>query len=100
MIILGPGLGDMPYAYSTTVNDTPATVASKNKTKHLTILYNTFIFLQVFNEINCRKIGRRDFNVFERMLTWGHNWYFISVFVGTFAAQILMCEWGALATIT
>jgi len=35
------------------------------------------VFLQLFNMINCRKIGRRDFNVFESFF---HNWYFIGLF--------------------
>ena len=35
------------------------------------------MFLQLFNMINCRKIGRRDFNVFESFF---HNWYFIGLF--------------------
>jgi len=57
------------------------------------------VFLQIFNEINCRKVGtwsgpgqgyRRDFNVFESILT--HNFYFNIVVIGTFAGQILMCE--------
>lgn len=60
------------------------------KRKHLTYIFNTFVFLQIFNEINCRKVGKRDFNVFEKILT--HNWYFNIVVIGTFAAQILMCE--------
>lgn len=47
------------------------------------------MLLQLFNEINCRKVGRRDFNVFEAFL---HNAYFLLVVSGTFAAQILMCE--------
>lgn len=51
-----------------------------------TYLYHTFVFLQIFNEINCRKIGRRDFNVFENLF---HNWYFLFVVVGTFSTQIL-----------
>lgn len=56
---------------------------------HLTYIFNTFVFLQLFNFINCRKIGPRDFNVFEAPL---HNMYFLVVFAGTAAAQVLMCE--------
>lgn len=59
------------------------------KRKHLTYIFNTFVFLQLFNFINCRKIGPRDFNVFEAPL---HNTYFLVVFAGTAAAQVLMCE--------
>jgi len=87
VIVAGPSLWGLEYAYSTSVNDSPATEASKNKIKHLTMLYNTFIFLQVFNEINCRKIGRRDFNVFENI---HGNLYFLAVVAGTFAAQFII----------
>lgn len=44
---------------------------------HLTYIFNIFVFLQLFNMINCRKIGKRDFNVFESMF---HNWYFLFFF--------------------
>lgn len=91
MIILPPAFGYFEYGYSTSVLDScnpdAKVCASKSKTKHLTILYNTFIFLQVFNEINCRKIGRRDFNVFEGI---HRNLYFIAVVGGTFAGQFVV----------
>jgi Ca2+ transporting ATPase len=32
---------------------------------HYTIFFHTFVFLQVFNEINCRKLKRTEINVFE-----------------------------------
>jgi magnesium-transporting ATPase (P-type) len=51
---------------------------SQDKLHHFTYIYNTFVFLQLFNLINCRKIGRRDFNVFESFF---HNLYFIGIFV-------------------
>jgi len=87
MILVGPAIGGLSYEYSTSVLDTPETEASKAKTKHLTMLYNTFVFLQVFNEINCRKTGRRDFNVFERI---HGNLYFLAVVGGTLGAQFVM----------
>ena len=86
MIIFGPSVAGFEYGYSTSVNDTPPTDESRAKTKHLTALYNTFVFLQVFNEINCRKIGRRDFNVFEKI---HGNLYFLAVVAGTFALQFV-----------
>jgi magnesium-transporting ATPase (P-type) len=61
----------------------------ESKRRHLTYIFNTFVFLQLFNFINCRKVGPRDFNVFEAPL---HNAWFLVVFAGTAAAQVLMCE--------
>jgi len=43
--------------------------------------------LQLFNEVNCRKVGREDFNVFESIT---HNIYFILVVAGTFAIQVVL----------
>jgi hypothetical protein len=51
------------------------------KKSSVTSIYNTFIFLQIFNFINCRKVGSKDFNVFENFF---HNVYFILVFFGAF----------------
>lgn len=61
----------------------------ESKRRHLTYIFNTFVFLQIFNFINCRKVGPRDFNVFEAPL---HNMYFLVVVAGTAATQVLMCE--------
>jgi len=50
---------------------------SESKQHHLTYVFEIFVFLQLFNMINCRKIGKKDFNVFESFF---HNWYFIFFF--------------------
>lgn len=60
-----------------------------SKRRHLTYIFNTFVFLQIFNFVNCRKVGPRDFNVFEAPF---HNMYFLAVVVGTATTQVLMCE--------
>lgn len=52
-------------------------IQSQSKARHFTYIFNIFVFLQLFNMINCRKIGKRDFNVFESMF---HNWYFLFLF--------------------
>lgn len=59
---------------------------SANKLKHCTYLYHIFVFLQLFNLINCRKDGATDYNVFGRFF---HNWYFLAVLCGEFAFQFL-----------
>lgn len=45
-----------------------------------------FFFLQLFNEINCRKVGNRDFDVFESFF---HNFWYTLVLFGTGLAHIL-----------
>lgn len=53
----------------------------------MTKIFNTFVFLQLFNQINCRKVGRQDFNVFEEFF---HNKYFIGVLFGTAGLQVIL----------
>ncbi|TNN88170.1 Plasma membrane calcium-transporting ATPase 3 [Liparis tanakae] len=51
--------------------------------EHYTIIFNTFVLMQLFNEINARKIhGER--NVFQGVFS---NPIFCSIVVGTFAVQ-------------
>ncbi|XP_077785091.1 plasma membrane calcium-transporting ATPase 4 isoform X2 [Podarcis muralis] len=59
-------------------------------TEHYTIVFNTFVMMQLFNEINARKIhGER--NVFEAIF---RNPIFCAVVLGTFIAQIIIVEFG------
>jgi len=37
----------------------------EKKGVHLTMFFNIFVFLQVFNEINARKLKSSEFNVFK-----------------------------------
>jgi magnesium-transporting ATPase (P-type) len=62
---------------------------SLDKRKLFTYIFNTFVFLQLFNEINCRKVGARDFNVFTAPF---HNAYFLIVLGGTAAAQVCLVQ--------
>ena len=51
-----------------------------NKLTVYTMAFNTFIFMHIFNEINCRKVGPAQFNVFQSIFK---NWIFIGIVVGT-----------------
>jgi len=65
-------------------------------TQHFTIIFNTFVMMQIFNEINARKIhGERD--VFGGIWT---NPVFCSILVGTFVAQIVIVQFGGVAFTT
>uniref|UniRef100_A0A3Q3WJJ3 Calcium-transporting ATPase n=1 Tax=Mola mola TaxID=94237 RepID=A0A3Q3WJJ3_MOLML len=58
--------------------------------EHYTIVFNVFVMMQLFNEINARKIhGER--NVFEGVY---RNPIFCSVVLGTFALQIIIVQFG------
>lgn len=60
---------------------------SRDKLKHFTLIFNLLVFLQFFNMINCRKVGRRDFNVFEKFF---HNFYFLGIFFGEILVQVCL----------
>uniref|UniRef100_A0AAQ4R293 Calcium-transporting ATPase n=1 Tax=Gasterosteus aculeatus aculeatus TaxID=481459 RepID=A0AAQ4R293_GASAC len=58
--------------------------------EHYTIVFNVFVMMQLFNEINARKIhGER--NVFEGIY---RNPIFCTVVLGTFALQIVIVQFG------
>ncbi|KAF7693327.1 plasma membrane calcium-transporting ATPase 4 isoform X1 [Silurus meridionalis] len=58
--------------------------------EHYTIIFNVFVMMQLFNEINARKIhGER--NVFEGI---HRNPIFCSVVLGTFILQIIIVQLG------
>jgi len=60
----------------------------KHPTQHYTIIFNVFVLLQVFNEVNCRKI-HGELNVFKGMLQ--HSLFLIIV-IGTLIVQVLLIE--------
>ena len=61
--------------------------------QHFTIIFNTFVMMTLFNEINARKIhGQR--NVFEGIFT---NPIFYSIWIFTCIAQILIIQYGKMA---
>ena len=55
--------------------------SAENDKVVITLVFNTFVFAQVFNSINCRRLDNR-LNIFEGVL---NNWYFIIItFIGVF----------------
>uniref|UniRef100_A0A673XS21 Calcium-transporting ATPase n=1 Tax=Salmo trutta TaxID=8032 RepID=A0A673XS21_SALTR len=58
--------------------------------EHYTIIFNTFVLMQLFNEINARKIhGER--NVFDGIFA---NPIFCSIVFGTLVIQVVIVQWG------
>ncbi|XP_005162135.1 plasma membrane calcium-transporting ATPase 3b isoform X6 [Danio rerio] len=58
--------------------------------EHYTIIFNTFVLMQLFNEINARKIhGER--NVFDGIFA---NPIFCSIVLGTFGVQVVIVQFG------
>jgi len=58
--------------------------------EHFTVVFNTFVFCQIFNEFNARSIGD-DFNVFKGLQK---NPLFVGIAVFTVVAQFFLVEFG------
>eukprot|EP01087_Luapelamoeba_hula_P023943 TRINITY_DN893_c0_g2_i2.p1 TRINITY_DN893_c0_g2~~TRINITY_DN893_c0_g2_i2.p1 ORF type:complete len:231 (-),score=48.27 TRINITY_DN893_c0_g2_i2:115-807(-) len=57
---------------------------------HYTMVFNTFVWMQIFNEFNARKVNG-EWNVFHNIHT---NWMFGAVMVITVVCQVLLIEFG------
>ncbi|KAJ6229477.1 calcium-transporting atpase [Anaeramoeba flamelloides] len=54
------------------------------------IVFNTFVLMQVFNEINCRKINDEP-NIFKGIF---NNWIFCGFWIGIILIQVIVVEFG------
>mmetsp|Transcript_18590 Transcript_18590/g.33537 ORF Transcript_18590/g.33537 Transcript_18590/m.33537 type:complete len:437 (+) Transcript_18590:2-1312(+) len=57
---------------------------------HYTLIFNSFVWMQLFNEINCRNL-KGEFNVFKGML---NNPIFCGILLGTSVLQVLIVQFG------
>ncbi|KAH9167792.1 hypothetical protein EDB89DRAFT_1890307 [Lactarius sanguifluus] len=58
-----------------------------------TLVFNMFVFAEIFNSVNCRRLDKK-LNVFEGM--W-RNWYFMAITTIEIALQVLVCSFGGSA---
>lgn len=58
------------------------------------MFFNIFVYMQVFNEINARKLKKEEKNVFSGFF---NNPLFLCVIVFTIGVQILLTTYGGLA---
>jgi P-type Ca2+ transporter type 2B len=79
-----------PQSVSLGVSKDPCKDHSKSPTVHYTIVFNVFVLMQLFNEINSRRINN-EANVFEHILA---SPYFVIVVGVTMGLQILLVEFG------
>ena len=63
-------------------------VGQEGSISHYTVVFNLFVFMQVFNEFNARKVNE-EFNVFHNIHT---NYIFLGVIIVTVFVQILVVE--------
>lgn len=62
----------------------------KENSEHFTFIFNTFVWMQLFNEINSRSL-EGDFNVFKGIFS---NALFCSILVITACLQVVMVQYG------
>ncbi|KAJ1650286.1 plasma membrane calcium [Dispira simplex] len=58
-----------------------------------TLVFNTFVFLQIFNEVNARELSNK-MNVFHRITK---NNFFMGIFVLIVVLQVIIVEFGGVA---
>jgi Ca2+ transporting ATPase len=81
---LGPEILGIPSSIG--VNDW-----NEETGKHYSIFFNVFVLLQIFNEINARKLKHSEANVFENFL---NNPLFLVILVSTIVIQLTMVKYG------
>ena len=80
--------GDKFLNVESGITDSPS--LSGEPTEHFTIIFNVFVMMTLFNEINARKIhGER--NIFKGLLT---NPVFYGIMIFCAIAQVLIIEFG------
>merc|ERR1712224_869168 len=68
----------------------------KGSVEHLTLLFNSFVMCQLFNEVNCRRIAPGEFNILDKFFS---NSMFIGIMGITIVMQFLFVEYlGAFAS--
>jgi Ca2+ transporting ATPase len=77
---------DSDSFYVTTGN---TIVINMDKSTHYTLVFHTFVFMQVFNEINSRKLAPMEFNVFRGFF---NNLLFLGIILGTIIVQCILVE--------
>ncbi|KAI7870722.1 hypothetical protein BDF14DRAFT_1720248 [Spinellus fusiger] len=58
-----------------------------------TFVFTTFVFCQIFNQINCRRIDSK-WNVFHNI---HHNPFFLLIFIVSVGGQVVIVQWGGAA---
>jgi len=89
LICFGKYMWDFNFSKNDYFYD-PDTGVATDKCKMYTILFETFVFLQIFNEFNCRCIQPKKLNVFSGIFS---NWLFIIVIALTSGLTIFFVDY-------
>jgi len=90
MVIMfaGKSIFDLVYFSATQTIDKDDFGLGKNKMIHFTLIWNTFIFMQIFNLINCRDVSSSGKNGFSGL---HRNFLTIMIILMIIAIQFLSC---------
>lgn len=72
-------------------NDDDINSTTPNRHLHYTIIFNTFTWMQLFNEFNSRKVNG-EHNIFKGILS---NTWFLSIWIITIIGQVIMVQWAS-----
>ena len=94
IVILFNGKSLFNYTYNDTVpffiiNPLTGETIATQKTEHYTFLFNTFVFMLIFNIVNSRKI--KEINVFNGFFK---SFLSLGILLGTAIVQILLVQFG------
>ena len=64
---------------------------------HFTIFFNIFVYMQVFNLVNARKLQKNEFNVFDGIFG---NWLYILIQTIIIVGQVILVTFGGRAVRT
>ena len=101
LLFLGPLMFGISYNLITTPlrNDEDDGGAPTYKLQHNTLMFQTFMMMNLFNMFNCRKLGSKDepeMNIFQNI---HHNWWFLIIWLAEVNMQFLMVGYSAFGVI-
>jgi Ca2+ transporting ATPase len=85
--------GDQIFGVASSVGLTPEEW-NDTSGQHLSIFFDVFVFLQVFNFFNARKLKKEELNVFENFFD---NYLFLFIVAGIFILQVVIVQIGGRA---
>mmetsp|Transcript_10066 Transcript_10066/g.24439 ORF Transcript_10066/g.24439 Transcript_10066/m.24439 type:complete len:1172 (-) Transcript_10066:224-3739(-) len=85
LLFAGPNILDIQYGH---IDEDNGVISI-----HYTLIFNSFVWMQLFNEINCRKL-KGECNVFEGVFD---NPIFCSILMGTSVVQVIFVQFGGKA---
>jgi magnesium-transporting ATPase (P-type) len=88
MVIMFGGKSIFNLSYSASTQTIDASTAGTHKMQHFTLIWNTFVFLQVFNLINCRDVSATKMHGFAGLLRNFLTWFIILIIAGV---QVVSC---------